>query len=67
MIHARKEKIMANTNIIGVGNPNSTGQKFRSPGGFSVSGSVGLMGKWLSSPIVADTVSPPLMIILEKK
>jgi len=67
LIHARKEKIMVNTNIIGVGNPDSTGQKFRSPGGLSVSGSVGLMGKWLSSPIVADTVSPSLMIILEKK
>ena len=66
MIHVRKEKIMANTNIIGTGNPDSTGQKFRSPGGLSASGTVRPMGFWMPPLIVADTANTPVTIILEK-
>ena len=66
MIHVRKEKIMVNTIIIRAGNPDSAGQKLRSPGGLSASGTVHPMGFWMPPLIVADTANTLVTIILEK-
>ena len=64
-MHARTKLPMITIDIT-LRNPDSVGQKFRSPGGLSASGTVRPMDFWMPPLIVADTANTPVTIILEK-